>query len=165
VSTAADVIQAFALEPHPEGGFYRETFRSRRLVVTERGPRPAATAIFFLVTADHRSRFHRLVGDELWLFHGGAPLEIVTLLPDGRVEREVLRRAEDTLASETLTPQLIVPAGAWQAARLPPGADPDWALVSCVVTPGFDYEDFELAEKDMLLAAYPEAEELISALV
>ena len=163
-ATSSEVIAALGLEPHPEGGFFRETYRAARLVLTDRGPRSATTAIFFLVTADRPSRLHRLTSDELWLYHGGAAVEIVTLLPDGRVERATLTRAEDAAVTETQTPQLIVPAGVWQAARLHPGEEGAWALLSCVVTPGFDFEDFELAERDELLAAYPEAEELIEAL-
>ena len=158
------MVEALALEPHPEGGFFRETYRSETQITTARGQRAAATAILFLVTDQRPSRFHRLTSDELWLHHGGAALEIVTLLPDGRVDRETLTRAERALTGETLTPQIVVPAGAWQAARVSPGDGPDWALVTCVVTPGFDYEDFELADRRALLVAYPEAEELIQAL-
>ena len=88
------MVEALALEPHPEGGFFRETFRSETQITTARGQRAAATAILFLVTDQRPSRFHRLTSDELWLHHGGAALEIVTLLPDGRVDRETLTRAE-----------------------------------------------------------------------
>lgn len=162
--TAADIVAALDLEPHPEGGLFRETYRAGELVSTPRGVRAASTAILFLVSAASPSRFHRLWSDELWLYHGGCRLELVTLLPDGRDERTVLGGAGLLVRDEELTPQALVPAGAWQAARVLPGEGVDWCLVSCVVTPGFDYEDFELADREELLAAYPDASETIEAL-
>jgi uncharacterized protein len=161
---AADIIRALDLEPHPEGGFYRETHRAEELVMTPRGPRPASSAILFLITADHPSRFHRLSNDELWLYHGGSRLDVVTLLPDGRSETIKLAGAGLLVRDEELTPQAIVPGGVWQAARVVPGEGVDWTLVSCVVSPGFDFEDFELAEAEEIGAAYPEQAELIAAL-
>ena len=132
--------------------------------MTARGPRSASTAILFLLTMDRPSRFHRLVFDELWMYHDGAVIELLTLLPDGSSGRALLAGPGQALHSGLLTPQTIVPGGCWQAARVAPGEGVDWGLVSCVVSPGFVYEDFELADRDDLLAAYPTQAEVIAAL-
>jgi predicted cupin superfamily sugar epimerase len=167
MTLAEDIARILSLEPHPEGGFFRETFRSDVLVATSAGPRPAATGILFLVTAASPSRFHRLRSDELWLYHSGAPLEIVSLLPDGSSERVVLAGADALTLSDEASPQAIVPRGAWQAARVlvqGGGSESAWTLVSCVVTPGFDYADFELGDRDELVTAYPLDAELVREL-
>ena len=161
---AVDIVRALDLEPHPEGGYYRETHRSEELVMTARGPRAASSAILFLITVDSPSRFHRLYSDELWLYHGGSRLELATLLPDGRAERIIVASAALLVRDEELTPQAIVPRGAWQAARVLQGEGVDWTLVSCVVSPGFDFDDFELADAHEISVAYPEEAELITAL-
>ena len=161
---AADIVRALDLGPHPEGGYYRETYRAVELVMTPRGPRAASSAVLFLVTGDHPSRFHRLANDELWLYHGGSRLELLTLLPDGRAESTILAGAGLLVRDEELTPQATVPGGAWQAARVVPGEGVDWTLVSCIVTPAFDFEDFELADPEEIAAAYPEQAELVAAL-
>ena len=177
--TAAQMAVSLGLAPHPEGGFFLETYRAARTLSTPRGERPASTAIIFLVTAESVSRLHRLASDELWVYQGGSPLELVTIAPDGLLERRVLAgvheigRGGDRGASpgveipagppagsrDRLT-QALVPAGSWQGARLAghprPRAPHAWALVSCVVTPGFDFADFELGDRDDLLAAYPQ---------
>jgi uncharacterized protein len=162
--TAERIAQALSLEPHPEGGFYRETHRAAQLVMTPRGPRAASSAILYLISAAQPSRFHRLANDELWFYHGGTQLELATLLPDGRAEYIRLSGAGTLVRDETLTPQALVPGGVWQAARVLPGEGVDWTLVSCVVTPAFDFEDFELADAAEISAAYPEQAELIAAL-
>jgi predicted cupin superfamily sugar epimerase len=171
--TAAEMAAALGLQPHPEGGFFLETYRSAGTVVTARGDRAAATGILFLVTSHSPSRLHRLTSDELWVFQGGLPLELVTLAPDGGVERHVLGVGGGPVAGQRApaepgwSPQALVPALSWQGARvagvphLP--ASRAWALVSCIVTPGFDYADFELADREALLAAYPAHGELVRA--
>jgi predicted cupin superfamily sugar epimerase len=163
--TGNALAKALDLSPHPEGGFYRETFRSDQHLMTARGVRPAATAILFLITAASPSRFHRLVADELWLFHAGAPLELLTLRADGSFESVALADAERLARSELFTPQAIVPAGTWQAARVVPDGAADYTLTTCVVTPGFTFDDFELGSADELLAAYPLQADIIAALV
>jgi predicted cupin superfamily sugar epimerase len=167
MASVDDIVAALGLEPHAEGGFYRETFRSERLVATPRGARAAATAILFLVTAERPSLFHRLRSDELWLYHSGAPLEVVSLLPDGSSERVVLAGADALTAGLEVSPQAIVPREAWQAARVVVGGGTSqgrWTLVSCVVTPGFDYADFEVGERRELTRAYPQESKVITAL-
>jgi uncharacterized protein len=168
--TAAELAATLALEDHPEGGFYRETYRAREMVSTPRGDRSASTGILFLVTTAAISHLHRLRSDEIWVFQGGLPLELVWLSPDGALERRVLGDPADGARhageAET-TPQALVPTGSWQAARLAGGphlpASRAWALVSCIVTPGFEYEDFELGEREALLAAYPQHADLVRA--
>jgi len=160
VSAAApEIVSRLGLAPHPEGGFYRETYRAPLRVATPRGERDAATAILFLVTAASPSRFHRLASDELWLWQGGAPLELLTL-GDGGPRRRLLGPPDRAGAA----PQALVPAGEWQAARLAAGASPDWALVACLVAPGFDPADFELARREELTARFPEQAALVRAL-
>jgi len=88
--TAAELAATLGLEPHPEGGFFRQTYRAAETVVTPRGERAASTAILFLVTATALSHLHRIKSDELWVFQGGLPLELVTLSPDGELETRVL---------------------------------------------------------------------------
>lgn len=169
-ATATEIIARLGLVPHPEGGFFRETYRAALQVATPRGTRAAATAILFLVTAASPSRFHRLASDELWLWQGGAPLELVTLAGAGPVRR--LLGPPDVPGT---LPQALVTAGDWQAARLAPGEAscrgaqgspdwPDWALVACLVAPGFDPADFELAERGALLARFPGQAGLVRAL-
>jgi predicted cupin superfamily sugar epimerase len=132
---ARDVAEAWGLAPHPEGGFYRETYRSELGVTPPGWPgaRALATAILYLLPAGERSAVHRVRGDELWLWQGGAALELT-------IEQEQHLVGPDRSAGHEL--QLLVPAGAWQSAT--PAAVEGWSLVACVVAPGFDFADFEL---------------------
>ena len=168
--TAAELAATLGLEPHPEGGFFRETYRAAETVVTPRGERAASTAILFLVTAAAISHLHRLSSDELWVFQSGLPLELVTLSPGGELETRVVGDpVEGTreAGGAEATRQALVPVGSWQGARLAGlphlPASRAWALVSCIVSPGFEYEDFELGERDALLAAYPEHAQIVTA--
>jgi predicted cupin superfamily sugar epimerase len=132
--TAAAIIARLGLQPHPEGGWYRETWRAG----APDGARESASAIHFLLEAHQRSHWHRVDAAELWFWHAGAPLAL-SIAPDdvGPVTRTVL--GGDVLAGEA--PQALVPAGWWQAAA-PFGG---WTLVSCTVSPGFRFAGFELA--------------------
>jgi predicted cupin superfamily sugar epimerase len=122
------------LEPHPEGGWYRETWRSGVEIQPEGydGPRASATAIYFLLAPAEESRWHRVRSAEVWLWHSGGPLVL-------QYDEETVTLGPDVGAGER--PQVVVPAGAWQAAR-PAGDQP--VLVSCIVSPGFDFADFTL---------------------
>lgn len=133
--SAAAVIAALGLAPHPEGGHYREVWRD----VPEGGGRGAGTAIHFLLDAGERSRWHRVDAAELWLWQGGGPLVLSLSSDGGRVEREIAL-GPDLGAGQRLIG--VVPKGCWQAAR-PSGGR--WALVSCTVSPAFDFAGFELA--------------------
>ena len=134
-----DLIQKLGLGPHPEGGYYRETWRSPHEVKPEGypAPRAAGTAILFLLPSGDKSRPHRVRSDELWLFHRGDPVRLTLTSLGGA--REV-----KTLGLEQ--PQVVVPGGYVQEAE-PSEDSQGYALVSCVVVPGFDFEDFELLDK------------------
>jgi len=148
-------VEALGLEPHPEGGFFRETYRSTARI----GDRNVSTAIYFLITRGNFSALHRIASDELWHFHAGDALEIVTIDPMGA--RKDLRLGLDLARGER--PQQVVPAGQWFGARLAE-ADASHALVSCTVAPGFDFADFELADRAQLSAIHPQHASVIAAL-
>lgn len=128
--SAEEIIARLGLTPHPEGGWYRQTWAGPL-----REGRASGTAILFLLRAGERSHWHRVDADEIWLFHAGAPL----ILSVGLAAAREVRLGPDVLAGDTA--QALVPAGHWQAARST-GA---WTLVSCTVSPGFDFAGFELA--------------------
>lgn len=134
---ADPVIRTLGLQPHPEGGHYRETFRDERVVD---GGRSASTAIYYLLGAGECSEWHRVDAAETWHFYAGAPL-VITLSPDGR-DAAAHRLGPNLGTGER--PQLVVPAGCWQTATTL-GA---WTLLGCTVAPGFDFAGFELAPPD-----------------
>ncbi|WP_194743889.1 cupin domain-containing protein [Thermaurantiacus tibetensis] len=131
---AKELIAALGLAPHPEGGWYRETLR----VPAADGGRDVVTAIHFLLEEGQRSHWHRVDATEIWCWHGGSPLELRMAEGEGGPVRAI-RLGGDVLAGEAV--QAVVPAGWWQAGR-PLGG---WALVSCIVAPGFRFEGFALA--------------------
>ena len=130
--TAADMIRALKLKPHPEGGHYRETFRDSRQL----DGRSASTAIIFLLARGERSHWHRIDVVEIWHYYWGAPLKLE--LVDGAKE-EIFRLGVDIHGGEV--PQVTVPARTWQAAE----SLGDWTLTGCTVAPGFSFDGFELA--------------------
>jgi hypothetical protein len=135
VPTAADIIARLELQPHPEGGHYRETFRDTRL---DANGRSLSTAIYFLLARGERSHWHRIDAEEIWHYYAGSAL-ILQIAGDGG--RRTVSLGPDLAAGEI--PQAIVPAQAWQAAE----TTGDWTLVGCTVAPGFDFAKFELAQK------------------
>ena len=130
--SAQETVSALGLARHPEGGFFRETFRAPDQ------PRGASTSILFLLPAGERSRWHRVDADEHWLFHDGDALELEIAKPDGS-DRQVIMLGANLVAGHA--PQAVVPRGWWQAARST-GA---WSLVGCVVAPAFEFAHFEMA--------------------
>jgi uncharacterized protein len=139
---AGALIAALELAPHPEGGYYREIHRSATPVEPSdgRGPRAGLTTIYFLLAAGEASRWHRVMSDETWHFHEGAPLDLWEADPGfGRVERRRLGPLDGTTR-----PVRVIGAGAWQAAR----SAGDYTLVSCSVGPGFDFADFAMLRDD-----------------
>ncbi|MEO7192958.1 MAG: cupin domain-containing protein [Vicinamibacterales bacterium] len=149
---ARALIDGLGLAPHPERGFYVETYRAAARVSTSMhaGDRAASTAIYFLVTADEPvTSLHRLRSDEVFHLYDGGPLEIVRLYADGR--SDVGRLGLDLAAGER--PQIVVPAGTWFGTALASGAS--HCLVGCTVAPGFEFADFELADGPELEAQYP----------
>ena len=154
--SAQPIIHQLQLLPHPEGGYYRETYRAAPTLATAAGQtRNVSTAIYYLLENEDKSHFHRIKSDELWFFHQGQPLEIV-LLPDGQLSRIVL--GNDLAAGAV--PQAVIPANTWFAAHLPQGTG--YALVSCTVAPGFDFLDFELAERAALTREFPHLAEVVT---
>jgi len=158
------IVERFRLEPHPEGGYFREVYRSSMTIehpgVTDRphARRAAGTLIYFLLSGDDFSAFHRVRhSDEVWHLYAGGPLEIYVIDGDGRLECRHL--TTDLMRGE---PTTMVPADTWQSARLAPGAA--WALGGCTVAPGFDYEDFEMPAADQLAARFPAHEDTIRLL-
>jgi predicted cupin superfamily sugar epimerase len=147
--TADELAARLNLAPHPEGGFYRETYRAAD---------GSSTAIFYLLPAGAKSNLHRIKSDELWHYHLGGPLEIVEITAEGRVEATVL--GPDLEKGHIL--QKAVRAGRWFGARPCPGTD--WALAGCTVAPAFQFADFELGRRAELLKRYPAAAGEIEAL-
>ena len=132
--TADAIVARLGLQPHPEGGYYRETFRDTRTID---GGRAVSTAIYFLLARGQTSHWHRVDAVEIWHYHAGDPL-ILRIADDGGA----IRLGSDLNAGEQ--PQAVVPAHAWQAAE----STGDWTLVGCTVAPGFDFARFELAPPD-----------------
>jgi len=139
---AAELIATLRLEPHPEGGFYREVFRSGRYVTLDdaRGRRHALTTIYYLLPQGSVSRWHRVESDEVWHFYEGAALELLELNPSGHA----LVRHRLGGVGEGTSPVCTITAGHWQAAR-PHGA---YTLVGCTVAPGFEFDDFQLLAEE-----------------
>jgi predicted cupin superfamily sugar epimerase len=133
--TAIEIVLLLDLKPHPEGGYFRETFRDPRSMD---GGRAASTAIYFLLARGERSHWHRVDAAEVWHFYAGAPLRLeIAASPASAIAPVIL--GPDLAAGAW--PQVVVPAGAWQAAE----SLGDWTLVGCTVAPGFELEHFELA--------------------
>ena len=133
--SAPDIIRLLRLQPHPEGGHFRETFRDPRV---DAEGRAVSTAIYFLLARGECSHWHRVDATEVWHWHAGAPLRLLIAERGGRTV-DTRRLGPDLGAGEE--PQVVVPAHAWQAAE----SLGDWTLVSCTVAPGFVFDGFELA--------------------
>ncbi|MBP2001146.1 putative cupin superfamily sugar epimerase [Paenibacillus shirakamiensis] len=143
------LVEALQLSPHQEGGWYKELWKSSFDIPHElldssySGPRPAATSIYFLLHPHEFSEWHTVLSDEIWFWHSGSPL-LLTLGGDGDQpgDKEEIILGPDILQGQR--PQALVPAKVWQTAR-PLGNEP--VFVSCVVSPGFHYDDFRLIDK------------------
>lgn len=157
-------VEQLDLEPHPEGGYYRETYRAStslpETALPNRfdGERDAAALIYFLVPASTFSALHRIRQDEMWHFYAGDPLTVHQIVPDGTYETQRLGR--DVEAGHTL--HTVVSAGTWFGATV--DAESGYALVGCTTAPAFEFEDFELADRGDLSAAYPEHRDVIEGL-
>lgn len=153
--TASDLIRILKLEPHPEGGFFKEKYRSKeQMTLDGEKSRNISTAIYFLLENDKKSLFHRIQSDELWFFHQGQALEIVFII-EGKLKTILLGNDLDKGES----PQAMIPAHTWFAAKIQNSSG--YALVSCTVAPGFDFADFELATRENLIIEYPELKNII----
>lgn len=163
-NTAKELIDRFSLAPHPERGFYKETYRSPETIPTTALPkrfknkRSYGTAISFLLEQGNFSAFHKIQSDECWHFYAGETLIIHIILLNGRLLS--IRLGPAILAGDTF--QYLVPAGAWFAVE--PAAGTSYALVGCTVAPGFDFSDFVLAVPVELSKQFPQHRLLIERL-
>ncbi|EJM95858.1 cupin domain-containing protein [Herbaspirillum sp. YR522] len=150
-----------ALQPHPEGGHFRETYRSGQRVARaiDGADRAASTAIYYLLQSGERSTWHRIKSDEVWHFYDGSPLHVHVLEPDGAL---TTLRLGNPLTHGDAAFQAVVPAGAWFAAAC---AEPDGhSLVGCTVAPGFEFDEFEIADPQVLLQGWPQHAQVIERL-
>lgn len=154
----ANYIRLLDLIPHPEGGYYRETYRSTEIIDTIRGNRSTGTVIYFMLESGNFSSFHRLGSDETWYFHAGQPTLLYLLSKEKGVSR--FRVGADIENGGVF--QVTIPAGTWFAAEVEAGGV--YTLISCSVSPGFEFSDFEMADLKELMKAFPEQEELVRRL-
>lgn len=155
---AAYWIGHLNLQPHPEGGYFKEIFRSQ-IELSRRSPvgvKQACTSIYYLLEGEDYSGFHRIASDEIWYFHKGEPLHIHVIAGDGE---HIVHELSDTATGNL---SVIVPAGLWFAAEIP--AKTGFVLVSCAVAPAFDFSEFEMAKRESLLKEYPQHSAVINRL-
>ena len=163
-NTGQDWIDHLTLERHPEGGYYRETYRTDETVSTDAlpdrfgGPRHVAALIYFLLPADAFSALHRIRQDEVWHFYAGAPLTLHQIAPNGAYTTQTLGRA----VTEGQQLHAVVPAGTWFGATVE--ADAGYGLAGCTTAPAFEFEDFELAEQEALTETFPQHRGVIERL-
>ena len=164
MSSLAHLIKYFDLQPHPEGGWYRQTYKSSESVAASalperfEGQRSFSTVIYFLLEKGNFSAFHRIKSDECWHFYSGDPLLIYIIRPGGILDTIPLGNNIDKGHHF----QYIVPANCWFASR--PAPESGYCFVGCTVSPGFEFEDFELAKANELIALYPNHSDLIREL-
>jgi predicted cupin superfamily sugar epimerase len=164
MSRVQKIIDQFELQPHPEGGWYRQTYKSREQIAAEvlpqrfSGDRTFSTAIYFLLEKGNFSAFHRIKSDECWHFYDGDPLLIYIIQQTGSLD--VISLGRDFEKGELF--QYVVPANCWFASRPAPGSE--YSFAGCTVSPGFEFDDFELANATNLFNAYPKHKDLIQEL-
>ncbi len=162
--TVEDIRKRLKLQPHPEGGYFTETYRSVHKLPKKvlpggyGGDRAVSTAIYYLLTSKSFSAMHRLRGDEVFHFYLGDPVDLLQLHPDGTGKIAVLG---PNLAAG-MRPQLVVPGGVWQGMKLLRGGK--YALLGTTVAPGFDFKDFEIGHREELVDEYPQFAKLITEL-
>ncbi|MBC8756182.1 cupin domain-containing protein [Kordia sp. YSTF-M3] len=158
------LVKSLELLPHPEGGFYKEVYRSEKLLSKETlpddfsGDRSYCTSIYFVLTSENFSAFHRIKQDEIWHFYGGSTLSVHVIDSQGNYTEHKVGMD----FSQGEQPQLVVPAGCWFASSV--AKEDSYAFVGCTVAPGFDFDDFELAKRSELTALYPKHENIIHRL-
>ena len=162
--TPQQIIDKYQLQQHPEGGWYKESYKSEELIAHSAlpkrfgGDRHFSTAIYFLLESGNFSAFHRIKSDECWHFYMGGPLIIYILDPNGQYKEVAL--GADLEKGEVF--QYVVPANSWFASR--PAQNSQYSFVGCTVSPGFDFEDFELTDAEPLIIQYPQYADLIRSL-
>jgi predicted cupin superfamily sugar epimerase len=164
MSITNQLIQKYNLEPHPEGGWYKQTYKSNEEIAAVALPerfganRTFSTAIYFLLEKGNFSAFHRIKSDECWHFYAGGPLVIYIIEQNG--ELKIISLGNDLEKGHSF--QYVVPANCWFAGQPAPGSE--YCFVGCTVSPGFDFEDFELADVTELLVMYPQHKSIIKEL-
>lgn len=149
--TVTDLIASLDLKPHPEGGYYRETYRSNK--VAGEPVRALSTAIYYLLVADTFSELHRLTADEIFHFYLGDTVEMLQLFEDG--SSKVVKLGQNLAAGEKL--QVVLPTGVWFGSRLVAGGT--YALMGTTVAPGFDFADYERGNRAELIAKFSQSAE------
>ncbi len=163
-NSAAYWINTLKLDQHPEGGFFKEIYRSKEIISKKGLPlrynsfRTFSTSIYYLLKSGEFSAFHRLKSDEIWHFYDGCPLLIYILFPDGKLA--TVKLGQDPDNEERF--QFVIPKGAWFAAK--PQKTDSFSLMGCTVAPGFDFDDFELGKEAYLTQKYPQHSQLIREL-
>jgi predicted cupin superfamily sugar epimerase len=153
--TAAYFVEKLAMQLHPEGGWFKETYRSEEVVLGEHLPnrfgdaRHFSTAIYFLLEGKQFSAFHRIKSDEMWHFYYGDPLHVYVINEEGQLN--IIKLGNNPEAGEEF--QAVVKAGCWFASK--PAGENSFSLVGCTVSPGFDFQDFEMAKREELYIQYP----------
>lgn len=153
----AQLVKDLNLQPHPEGGYYAETYRSEWQLSTDHGPRSLMTCIYFLLTSENSSKFHQIKSDEMWFYHEGSPLTVHVLSEEGY--SKLLVGPSDKVGH---LPYQMVSSGVVFGSTV--DEKDSYSLVSCVVAPGFDFKDFKLFETEELLQKWPEHETIIKKL-
>ncbi len=162
--TVQNLVQQFNMLPHPEGGYYKETYRSAEIINKDAlpnrfdGNRYFSTAIYFLLEQGNFSAFHKIKSDECWHFYAGQSLLVYVLNPNGTLD--IIRVGNNIAAGETF--QYVVPANCWFASEPAPASD--FSFVGCTVAPGFDFTDFELAKAAELVQLFPQYQLIIERL-
>lgn len=162
--TKEQLIKKLDLQEHPEGGYFKETYRSEMTISESSLPaefesyRNVSTCIYFMLTSDEFSAFHKVIQDEAWHFYIGDTISLHMISPKGDYSK--IRIGIDFSSDET--PQFVVPAQHWFAAEV--SKEESFALVGCTVAPGFDFKDFELAEREQLQNKFPKHSDLIKRL-
>ncbi|WP_194973004.1 cupin domain-containing protein [Aquiflexum lacus] len=151
------LVETLNMKPHPEGGFYSETYRAKSAIETPNGQRSLMTSIYFLLTSENVSKFHSIAGEEIWFHHEGSPLT-VHLLSDNGYEKLLVGPVDQ----EGHQPQQLVPEGVIFGSSVE--EENSYALVSCMVAPGFDFRDFKLYGAEELLEKWPEHGNIIEKL-
>jgi len=158
------LIELYKLQPHPEGGWYKQTYKSQELIPGHslpdkfQGDRAFSTAIYFLLEQGNFSAFHRIKSDECWHFYAGDPLEVYIL--DKKGTMDIVTLGSDYTAGQLF--QFVVPANCWFASR--PSENSQFSFVGCTVAPGFEFEDFELGNAETLKNEFPEHGDVIRQL-
>lgn len=163
VNNSNHIIQTLNLVPHPEGGYFAETYRSDAVIPEKsglaEGERNVSTAIYYLLRSEDISRFHRIRSDEVWHHYMGTAVTIHIIHEDGLYEARYVGQN----FADGERPQCVVPAGSWFGATV--DQKDGFALCGCTVSPGFDFDDFEMADRYMMLQAFPEHEAIIRRLL